>query len=54
MCGFGEDEVTRNEMELKCQVLLQELRQVIEESTAPKITDQCNRTESAEGKLMQA
>ena len=53
MCGFGEDEGTRNEMELKCQVLLKELQQVIEEASAPKTVDACDMAESNPGKLLQ-
>ena len=50
MCGFGEDEGTRSEMEVKCQVLLQELQQVIEEAAAPKTVDACDVNQ---GKLLQ-
>ena len=54
MCGFGEDESTRNEMEVKCQVLLRELQQVIEETSAPKTVDACDKAESNQGRLLQS
>lgn len=41
MCGFGEDELTRGEMDTKCQVLLEELKQVVYEATLPKVSDAC-------------
>lgn len=47
MCGFGEDEATRSEMEVKCQVLLEELREVLLESTLPLVSDACEDDELA-------
>jgi hypothetical protein len=52
MCGFGEDEATRSEMEVKCQVLLEELHEVVLEATLPKVSDQCEDEEALEKTLV--
>lgn len=53
MCGFGEDEATRNEMEFKCQVLLEELREVLLEATLPRVSDACEDDASLQSKLVE-
>lgn len=42
MCGRGGEENTLSEMESKCAVLLGELKDVVAEYDAPKVSDQCD------------
>lgn len=34
--------MARDEMDVKCTVLLQELKEVLHEATLPKVSDQCD------------
>jgi hypothetical protein len=42
MSGRGGEENTLSEMESKCALLLGELKEVIAEYDAPKVSDQCD------------
>lgn len=42
MSGSGGEEHTLSEMESKCALLLGELKDVIAEYDAPKVSDQCD------------
>lgn len=42
MSGRGGEENTLSEMESKCAVLLGELKDVVAEYDAPKVSDQCD------------
>jgi hypothetical protein len=53
MCGFGEDDVTRTEMESKCQVLMRELQEVVIEATLPKVSDACEDDQLTRAKITQ-
>jgi hypothetical protein len=43
MLGIGGDESTRNDIEIKCQTLLNEVDEVLLELDTPKVSDQCDQ-----------